>query len=62
MDENNLLTLWKWHQGNNQRWNIQDLEKGKFTFFNVMNSKVMSSPIDVHKDGWFIKCTVSKKM
>lgn len=44
MDKDNPLIIWKWHQGTNQRWNIHNLGDNKFTFFNVMNSKVISSP------------------
>lgn len=44
--QDNPLVLWKWNQGLNQRWNIQSHGDNKFTFFNAMNSKVISSPPD----------------
>jgi hypothetical protein len=41
--DDNQLIIWKWHQGDNQRWYIEKIDNNKFKFRNVFNSKVISA-------------------
>lgn len=50
-DGDNPLVIWKWHQGSNQRWNIFRDGNNKYIIINLMNSKVISSPINSQKEG-----------
>jgi hypothetical protein len=45
-DNGNTLAIYKWHQGPNQRWNIMNHGDGKFSFFNVMDCKAITAPVN----------------
>lgn len=44
MDNINPVILFKWHSGLNQRWKMIKTDNNTFTFINLYNSKVLSSP------------------
>lgn len=48
---NNKVCLYTWHKGGNQRWRIQSIGNGKYTFQNVQHGKVLTVPNASNNNG-----------
>lgn len=41
---NDIVCLYQWHKGANQRFRLQNVGNGKYAIFSVQNNKIVAIP------------------